>query len=668
MPALTCPVTELTTHVFGPVCQQLAHRILAALNYEDVVGDQIYINTDWSTHSVTGDANDNANLGQTRFSVEVNLQLNPTSQKWDVYSFYHTAAYGLGKFTRNRNEPIFYDPYNQIKIFEMITPVTIVLNCELVLASAELAFQTPQQIFNDYANGSVMHYNDLVYDYPVPKPICSVLFGIWEKDRLFGKDAGIAFDQYIKNRTNNKWNLHKQRDADEFELVVPSYHLETLGSLEYSDDKPQGVMEGKLPVAWSIPFVYTVQFGMQSILVMDYPCVVSNQLLPDIYIPRDKNNRFNKIEPEGRNTYPVGDYEKSLKLNQGVSKLYSQTPWYDDWSVMTANTLSENFQAIFLITHILVDEDKTKDYATEIDLNDDFDPSFKLKTAIKALLNIEGSEAVDRQSPICIALFRDDKELDPHTDYSIDENLKLHFRAQELYYHYRIVWTMCTDIYHIKPKWYKYLVRYFDGLPDTLKSQIVDRMSNGDWSEYTKDFSRTPVTVDSDGYIHTTKPPRKLLITDAEAIGLPTTNQISTARDPDKDYFGLNDFNKKHQDLAPTKLDDKYLHVSDINWVEYTSNPDSINANNNSFKVIVTVDETTGKQYLPGEILPNETTSGGSGSSGGGGSSSGGSSGDDSILEKKEVYLSEPEGISNANYIYSRIDRFDILARNSRSS
>ena len=299
MPTIARVISEQTDHIFMPVAQQLSHRILHMLGYEDVIGDNIYLSSEWSAHSKTYNSNDTARVAENRFKIDVDVQLNPNSQKWEAYTFKHTAAYGIYKHLIHQQEAIYTDPYNKVRIMEMLSPINIILNCELTLVSAELAFRTPQQLFNGYENGSVATYTDLFFDYPVPKEIVSILYHIWELDRDGGKPNNISFIEYIKRRTNNTWTVTKHRDLNEYELTVPKYNLKSLCALEYNADRPQGVMENKLPTGWNIPFTYTVQFGMPTMQIIEYPCVVYNQLIDSMFIPTDEKCRFNNM-PEYR--------------------------------------------------------------------------------------------------------------------------------------------------------------------------------------------------------------------------------------------------------------------------------------------------------------------------------------------------------------------------------
>ena len=120
---LSQPVTELTTHIFLPVIEQTAHRILRALALTDVIGDQIFINTGFTAHSNTADIDRNASFGPQAFRIEANIQMNPTSQKFDFYTFHHTTAYGISRNTMRDMYPIYWDSENLIKIVEMRSPV-----------------------------------------------------------------------------------------------------------------------------------------------------------------------------------------------------------------------------------------------------------------------------------------------------------------------------------------------------------------------------------------------------------------------------------------------------------------------------------------------------------------------------------------------------------------
>lgn len=478
MPIITKPVSELTQHVLTPLIQQMSHRILDFLSYSDVIGDQIFIDTDWTTHSKTSDINGNVIPGVQSFRVEALTQLNPTSQKFDIYTFHHTAAYGIGTKLMNYFYPIFLDNKNKIRIIEKRSPVTIVLNCELTLQSADLAFQTPQQIFNGHENGSVYHYNDLVYDYPVPKTILQVIYGLWKMDRQYGKPAGVKFIDFINERTEGTWQAHRHREFEQYEIVVPVRNLQTLGTLEYNEDKPTGVMKERLAVGWSIPFIYTFQFEMPTINILQFPCILNNQLVPAEYIPINTNNRHNTLEESHRIIPRDRHYTAYENTQENKLRGYLQVPSYDDWIVPENAEIKLNDHTPVAILSLLVDEDK--EY-TDTDLSVDFDENIRLTNLVKEFLYQQGEESLNNDSVYGVALFKDDRQLVPHLDYTFDENLILRFKPADFYAHYRIVVTAATDINKINPKWYSLLKKWYPLLGGSLQWQIENAISTGSW-------------------------------------------------------------------------------------------------------------------------------------------------------------------------------------------
>ena len=479
MPTVSRTISELTDHIFMPVAQQLSHRILHMLGYEDVVGDNIYISSDWSAHSKTYNHDDNPRVAENRFKIEVDVQMNPNSQKWESYTFRHTTAYGVYTHLLHQQEPIYIDPYNRVRIIEMLSPINIILNCELSLISSELAFKTPIQLFNGYENGSVATYTDLFFDYPVPKEIVSILYHIWELDRDNGKPVNVPFIEYIKRRTNGAWTVTKHRDFEEYEITVPRYNLKSLCALEYSSDKPQGDMENKLPTGWNIPFTYTIQFGMPTMQIIEYPCVVYNQLVDSMFIPVDTHIRFNNM-PE---YHTDGALQHYVETEYPKRADYISVPWYDDWALPLTRTTPRYYDA-FAALHILVDE--VAGLYTRIDLKEDFDEDYRLSDIILTLLKAEGCMCTDVHSPVNVALFRDDTELIPNKDYCVDDNLILNFKARDLYSHYRIVISTATDISQLRPQWYQICIQEYHRLPLRLRESIGHRFLSGAWSHILK--------------------------------------------------------------------------------------------------------------------------------------------------------------------------------------
>ena len=466
MPLITCGILENVDHIFHPIVKQVAHRLVDSLNLTSIIGDGIYIDSDWSTHSKTSSLSKDAIVNADQFRVDVSVQLNPTSQKWDCYTFAHSCAHDLTLNNINDRVPIFYDKNNSVRIIEMQTPVTFQLNCKISLQEAELAYTVANQLYAKYENGTVVHMNDLIYDYPLPKEILTILLKIWNMDRISGKDSGNSFYNYLKKNSNGVLELNTNRNIkNEYEVLVSKVNLQTLGALEFSNDKPDVEKAEKLSLVYDIPFTYTIQFGMPNISLMHYPCLINNQLLPAEFIPRDNHSRFNRM-PEGREYKSLEHRDQLIK---DYDEDYLRVPVYDDWIVPDEANVSNRELSPFLIMAVMVDENE--DLYTEVDLADDSDPNCIFPPVLKEILYQEGEEALDTDAIVVIQLYRKDKRLVPKKDFNFSDNLVVTFNALNLHDQYHVVLST-NSINHINAKWLWLLAKYFTLLPGRLKYEF----------------------------------------------------------------------------------------------------------------------------------------------------------------------------------------------------
>lgn len=476
---LSQPISELTTHVFIPVIEETVHRILRTLNLTDVIGDNIYIDTGFTSHSITTDIDKNAIVNTQGLHVEANIQMNPNSQKLDFYTFHHTTAYGIDINTFRNQCPIYYDRDNQIRIVEMRSPVSVMLNCELTLMSKELAYSTPQKIFNFYENGAVYELNDFAYDYPVPENILTILYGLWKIDRRKGAVAGKKFMEYLQMHTDNGWQKRKHRDKKEWEIVVPVYDLQTLGIFEYSDDKPNAEQENRLAIGFTIPFVYTLQFALPTLNILHYHPVYNNQILPERMIVHGTAKRFNNIA-ESRKGIDLQRYYERPQIGCSNYPGIIRSPEYDDWSVPAASPVLAYNQEPFFISCVTVDENDT--LSTDLDYSGDFDSSFKIKSWVKELLYQQGEKSVEPNAILNVQVYRDNRRLIPYEDYTFTEDLHVKFKAVNLDSHYRVVFSECIQLSKIHPQWYPLLRKFYPFLNATLRSHIRTNIEHhGTW-------------------------------------------------------------------------------------------------------------------------------------------------------------------------------------------
>lgn len=505
MPFISKANSELLNHVFMPIIEQIGGRILQSLDYSDKIGNEIYISTDWSTHSKTSDEIGDAKLSQQAFRIDANIQLNPMSQKFDTYTFAHSTAHGITNRTVNNTMHSYFDKENRVRVVEMRSPVTIVMNCELILESPELAFQTPQKIFNEHETGSVFHYNDLAFDYPIPKEILQVIYVIWKMDRIKGRPANVKFYDYLMRHSNGMWQIHEHKNKKQYEVVIPSVNLKTLGTLEYADDRPSGMMEGRTPVGFSIPFIYTTQFALPTLSILQFPPMVNNQLVPREYIPAEKTKRFNNM-PEVSHFHAVGHYRDEFDPKHSS---YIQLPEYDEWIVPFDAPVRIYEQTPVFISSVFVTED-ADNYRTVLDFSKDLDEQISFHDIVKEFLYQQGAESVEYDCVYNVAMYKEDRQLVPYADYNFNDDLQCIFNAADLYSRYRVVVSAAINLDKINPKWYDLLKKYYPFLNPSIKFQIKNAIENGHW----RDPSLPHVNVGDNGWIYDDRGKPLIHITD----------------------------------------------------------------------------------------------------------------------------------------------------------
>lgn len=478
MPIISQAITELQTHIYKPVMDQVCQLILQRLGYDKIIGDRIYINTDFTTHSQTSTIENDAVIGSTAFRVDAQVRANPSSQKWEFYTFHHTAAYGIGNRQLNNSFSTYIDKDNLVRMVELRSPMTIEMNCELSLPTADIAYQVPQELYNAWGTGDIIDYVDLVYDYPVPKVLVNVLHAIWRLDRVGGQPAGVSFGAYIAKHTDGTYGLTVNRsdldNPEKMEMTLRCFNLKALFSLEYSDDRPQAEKQDRMPTAYTISFVATVQFGLPTINILQYPVVITNRSIPKELIPIDRYNRFNRIAERhhGHADEYYDKYHNHPRFAQA-----SQTPFYDDWRVPSTSFTCKYGKEAAVILHLTVDENENLE--TVIDLSVLKDPAFGISNFVKEILYQQGEKSMENEAIYTVALFKNDKQLLPYKDFSFNEDLQLKFKARNLYAHYRLVIFAPLNISRIDYHWWGLIQKYFPYFSPSIQEQVEQQLRPG---------------------------------------------------------------------------------------------------------------------------------------------------------------------------------------------
>lgn len=453
MPILYAEIPEINEHIADPVLRQVVHGLIRKLNLQDVFQQFVYIRTKYSSNSNTSDDEFNAKLQGSKFVADVTIQQHPANVKWDVGTFSHNPAYGVGRGI-GRTRPLFHDREFGITIFEQSAPCSMLLQCTMHFKSKEEAYRAPLRLFNQFREGSVFMVSDLIFDYPLPETAQYILGEIYQRKRYSTKFN--RFYDYLQYWSEQKISMNQNRDGTRNELVVKKHLTEILTAVDYSDDEPGTETIGSdAPVMFTVPFQCTVQFNMPNTLYLHYPIMIENSMLPLKAIALPEAVRHKIIKSSMTDMGMDGLFQVYKLMN----KEHVQTPFYDDWQVPFEAAATVASYRAFLISAQCIDE---KDPVNTLDLKksvgDDFIlPSLVLDT-IREQEAIKKGSTFDKDSIFNVTVYYGDEEVDK-SKYTLSDDLVMTFKGRGLNQVYRVVMSELTVFEKLHPRYWPLIVK-----------------------------------------------------------------------------------------------------------------------------------------------------------------------------------------------------------------
>ena len=458
MPILHSVVSETDIHIVDPVIHQLAHKVIDDLNLTRYIKNNIYIDTGFSAVKTTRDDNHSAILNRNQLKIQAEINITPNNVKWEATNFSHALGpAGMVQRNLSRDYPyIFNDTLNHIEIYQMLLPTYINLNCTLSLMERTLAYEVPSLLYRRYPPGMVFA-REIFYDIPIPKDVFSMLFSLWKHKRYQKEDK---FIDYINKYSNGFEFLIHRANTNKNELISKNVIINALVSTEYTDSKPEEVKINKMPLNYEIKFTIGIQFARPDMLVLKYPCVIDNTLLPDSLIvnPAKQESPMESIQ----GTYPQSSLDWYIRRTKSryIDRTLVRFPYYDNWEVPGSSSIIKKNYHPWFISLFLMDEDKE---ITSLELGDvlDEENGYEFHPILKEILKIQGNESFNNGVLFNLSVFSNDTEVERST-LSMDENLTIYVPCKDLYKERRIVLSELTDIRKLNPKWYP-LVREYSG-------------------------------------------------------------------------------------------------------------------------------------------------------------------------------------------------------------
>ena len=421
MPIYNSIIPETETHILFPVVKQAAHYLINSLGMNKYIKNNIFIDMGWTT--VKGTQENHSFLTRANQLQMKVTTTNINQQKWEYNNWLFSTGEGIPHYTINTQYPnILADINANIFLYEMYLPCTLTCECNFLFVDRNLSYEVTDKLQHRYSPGTVFTIS-LIYDYPVPKDMISLLYSLYKYRRF--KDP-LSFYQYFQLTAKQQFGLLKHRAADIHELCFEKTILDSLISIESGIDKPSENKVNDTTETYEVPCTLIVQFERASQLMLKYPCAVDNQLIDSVLIPQPirKND-----EPF---TSALGMHPLPL-FNQVGRKYFKRIhhdplvfPFYDDWKIPE---FSNFYKAYFptMIFLYLIDESGE----TTIDLLD-LPEDYKLHPLVIEILKLQKENTLFKFDSIFNITFFRNNSVDELDDLSISDDLKITFKTRAI--------------------------------------------------------------------------------------------------------------------------------------------------------------------------------------------------------------------------------------------
>ena len=431
MPLITTQITELTNHVAVPVAQQVARKLLNELRCRDIFADRLYFKGDFLAASKSTNNDNTVILKEDRATFTIEPNFNPMTTKWTTAQFQHLIGPLFSPRDIEGNRPVFKDSYTNMTLLEHQVPCSIVVRCKFTFMDRNIAYDIFSRLHTKYRNGEMFMQTDLCYDYRLPTDIYSILY---YASQLRKVEPNLFVD-YLSNYSNGGITLNYNRDDNsKRELVVLRNAFQTLSQIEYDEERPAPNVTEQSPDAYDLEFTVTMQFTRPNTLILSYPIVVCNTLLPKELIPISPMSALPPIKPKYI-SFDVENFVNDLPATAMVKDEF-KAPWYDDWEVpMSSGFLKLGYQP-FVILAVLLDDPTNEEGVTVIDLKADFGGG-RLSDDLVASLQAQEVLSTYPDSKYTLTLYSNNNIVDPEL-LTLTDDLILTIPNRDL-----------TPIYHL---------------------------------------------------------------------------------------------------------------------------------------------------------------------------------------------------------------------------
>jgi hypothetical protein len=323
------PISDSSEHVFNVVSEQLVRRAVDELGWSRIFDDRIHNVSMSSVHAHSEDDNHNPSLqNENRISYTQSVSVNPADMEWNEGYYRENMQQDWTGIAVENRVPVFFDINSMAAAYDWMMPCRMQLECTFNMRSRSDAYELLTGIHKELDAGMHIHEQDLVYDYPVPADVYTLMYMV---SQLHGNKPE-HFLAYLQKCSNGGIGIRVNRfDTSRRELVVKKNHRRVVVYYECPQGEPEAVKTDQANASYQINMTITCQFERPEAMIFRYPPVVNNTMIPGEAILMDEED----FSVETRMRSPFFNEEAYRMVlaaednNQPIAPIH--VPWYDRW-------------------------------------------------------------------------------------------------------------------------------------------------------------------------------------------------------------------------------------------------------------------------------------------------------------------------------------------------
>ncbi len=467
MPMIYLKVPEVGTRIIDPVTEQLVDSVLSKLEIRQYFENLIFIDNGRTAASQSDDALGNINLQGNRCDVKVETLFNPSEQFWDTSTDASNTASGSASRYTPQYQKIFFDQDAKVSVQELTMPFGLVLTFDLAFRTYDAAQQAISALIAQNYGTMVNNTHDVVFSYPVTMQMMTVLYAVYKCKQDY---AQKPFYQYVQDMAtaNYSFNIRAYdigKPDPVTQLVIKRQQINCQALLEFSQNEPEPKREEKLPIAYTLQFVYRLQFGRPNTLQITVPAVVENQPLPHGLFVSVPNSSLPQL-PQVMQTSFFTNAGRDLYSKYSQREMVVRFPTYDDYVIPVSSQLR-----IYKFNPLLIGITTLDSPVTVV--NFEALGTASLHVFVKQILSQHtNADVIGYQGLFNITVFSNDLPLDPSLFTFDPQTLQVSFTASRTKNTYRIVLSEQTNLKLLDPKWYPVLLQYRYFFPLTIARNL----------------------------------------------------------------------------------------------------------------------------------------------------------------------------------------------------